>query len=196
MKGDFVVINDGDEFALVPDGYRFRVVLPSKLESNQSTHIEADNNTTEPQSTGHNHKRHLPSWMINLAKDGVSNSDIKTSSPQKRRDAIHENMVQKKVKLDPVASDASEENSGSGSNDDTDHGVSESKKEPENTKLHEMNGDEGGSEEQEVKSEAGESSEDTPNTAAQRGDADTSGTHQGAADGQKKRCMYGANCYR
>lgn len=193
-----MIINDGDEFSLVPDGYRFRVVIPSKVESNQSDHVEADNNITEPQSTGHNHKRHLPLWMINLAKAGDSNSDIKTSSPQKRRDTIRENVVQKKVKLHQKASDASEENSGSGSNDDPDHGVSEDKKEPENTELHEMSGDEGGdeSDEQKVKAEAGESSEDKPSTATQKGDTDTSGTHQGAAGGQKKRCMYGANCYR
>lgn len=198
IKGDFVVINDGDEFSLVPDGYRFRVVIPSQVESDQSEHIKADSSITGPQSIGHTQKRHLPLWMINLAKDGESNSDIKTSSPQKRRDAICENMVQKKVKLDQKASDASEENSGSGSNDDPDHGMSEGKKESENTEHHEMSEDEGGgeSEEQEVKAEEEDSSEDKPSTVTQRGDTETSGTHQGAAGGQKKRCMYGANCYR
>jgi hypothetical protein len=136
--------------------------------------------------------------MINLAKDGESNSDIKTSSPQKRRDTIHENMVQKKVKLDQKAIDASEEKSGSGSNDASDHGVSEGKKESENTELHEMSEDEGDgeSEEQKGKAEAGDSSEDKPSTTTQRDDTDTSGTCQGAAGGQRKRCMYGVNCYR
>jgi hypothetical protein len=180
----------------VPDGYRFRVVVSSKVESDQSEHVEADSSITEPQSTGHTHKRHLPLWIINLAKDGESNSDIKTSSPQKRRDVICENIVQKKVKLDQKASDASEENSSSGSNDDPDHGVSKDKEESENTELHEMSEDEGGgdSEEQKGKAEAGDSSEDKPSTATQRGDTDTSGTHEGAAGRQKKRCMYGANC--
>jgi hypothetical protein len=136
--------------------------------------------------------------MINLAKDGDSNSDMKTSSPQKRRDARHENMVQKRVKLDQKPSNASEENSGSGSTDDPDHGMSEGKKEPENMEPHEMSGDEGDgeSEEQKVKAEAGESSEDKQWTATQKGDTDTSGTHQGAAGGQRKRCLHGANCYR
>ncbi|XP_023703611.1 aprataxin and PNK-like factor isoform X2 [Cryptotermes secundus] len=198
IKGDFVVINDGDQFSLVPDGYRFRVVIPSKVENNQSERVEDDNSVTEPQGTGHSYKRHLPLWMTNLAKDGDSNSDIRTSSPQKRRDAIHENMVKKKVKLDQIASDASEEKCGSGSNDDPDHGVSEGKKERENTELHEMSEDEGGGESdgQKVKAEVEESNEDKPSTATQKGDTDTSGTQQGAAGGQKKRCMYGANCYR
>jgi hypothetical protein len=180
----------------LPDGYRFRVVLPSKAERNQSEHIEADNSITETQTTRHNHKRHLPLWMINLANNG--DSDVKTSSPQKRRGVTHENMVQKKVKFDQKAHDVSEENSGAGSNDDPDHGVSEGKKEPESTELHEMSGDEGGgeSEEQEVKAEEGESSEEKSSTVTQKGDTDTSGTQHGAAGGQKKKCMYGANCYR
>jgi hypothetical protein len=205
-KGDFVVINDGDEFSLVPDGYRFRVVIPSKVGSNesehvetdnsttepQSKHVETDNSTTEPQSTGCSHKRHLPLWMINLAEVGESNSDIKASSPHKRRDAIRENMVQKKVKLERKTSNVSE-NGGSGKNDDPDLGVSESKKEPKKSELLEMSGDEGGgeSEEENVKAGSGESS-----TATQRGDTDASGTHQGTAAGQRKRCIYGADCYR
>jgi hypothetical protein len=228
-KGDFVVINDGDEFSLVPDGYRFRVIIPSKVGSNASEHVETDNSTTEPQSKhvetnnnttepqskhvgtdnttepqskhvgtdnntpepqsmGYNHKRHLPLWMINLAEDGENNSDTKSSSPQKRPGAIHENLVQKKVKLDQKTSDVSE-NSGSGNNDDPDLDVSEGKKEPKKSELLEMSGDE--SEEENVKTGSGESS-----TATQRGDTDTSGTHQGAAAGQRKRCIYGADCYR
>jgi hypothetical protein len=195
----------------VPDGYRFRVIIPPKVDSNesehvetdnsttkpQSEHVETDNSTTEPQSTGNNHKRHLPLSMINLAEVGESNSNIKASSPLKKRDAIHENVVQKKVKLDRKASDVSE-NGGSGSNGNPDHGVSEGKKEPNKSDLLEMSGDEGGgeSEEQNIKAGSGESSKDKSSTAIQRGDTDTSGTHQGAADGQRKRCIYGANCYR
>jgi hypothetical protein len=190
-KGDHVVINDGDEFSLVPDGYRFRVVIPPKAESNKHEHVEADNSAAEPQSTGYCHQRHLPLWMINLAEVGESNSDIKTSSPQKKRDAIHENMLQKKVKLDREVSDISEENGGTGNNDDHDHCVSEGKKTREKSEHLEMSEDEedGGSEEQNVKTTAEESSEDRPST-------DTSGTHQGAVGGQRKRCMYGENCYR
>jgi hypothetical protein len=144
--------------------------------------------------------------MLNLAKHGESNSDIKTPSSSKisvsqrtRKDAIkHENAVQKKARVDSEDSGESEKNNSLISNDSRDCDVSESKQEPVQTKFHEMsdNEDSGAADGQKVKAETGERIEDEPNTATQTGDPSISATQQGAANVQKKNCVYGAKCYR
>jgi hypothetical protein len=57
--------------------------------------------------------------------------------------------------------------------------------------------EEGGSvRDQEVKTEIEESSEDVANAAAGTDDPNTGVTNQGTGNVQKRRCMYGAKCYR
>jgi hypothetical protein len=79
-----------------------------------------------------------------------------------------------------------------------DHDMPGSKTEPERAKLHEMSDDEegGNARDQEMKAEIEESSEDVANTTAQTVDPSTTVTNQGTGNIQRKRCMYGAKCYR
>lgn len=194
-KSDFVVVSDGDEFSLVPDSYRFRVVIPSQVDSNHNGHIEGDDSTAQAQSPDHTYKRQLPAWMINIAKGGESNSNVKASHPQKREDEISdENLVNKKLKVASEDSGALGEDSSLGD----DHDVPGSKLEPERTKLHEMSDDEEGGDvrDLEVKTEIEESCEDMATSAAQAGDPSTAVTNQGTGNVQRRSCMYGAKCYR
>jgi hypothetical protein len=144
--------------------------------------------------------------MMNLGKDSKSNGDIKTPafskisvSQQKRENAVkHENVVQKKVKIESEDSDEAAKNGSLISGDISDCDVSGSKQEPEERKHHAMSDDEdsGAADGQKVKTEREEPSEHKPNTAVQTGGPATSITHQGAAVVQKKKCVYGAKCYR
>lgn len=198
-KGDFVIVSDGDEFSLVPDSYRFRVVIPSQVDTNHNRRVEDDDGTAEAQSPDHTYKRHLPSWMIDMAKHGGNNSSVKASHPQKREDEISdENVVNKKLKVALEDSDTPGEGTSLAGDGTPDHDMPGSKTEPERAKLHEMSDDEeiDNVRDQEVKTEVEESSEDVANTAAQAGDPSTRVTNQGTGNVQKERCMYGANCYR
>jgi hypothetical protein len=198
-KSDFVVVSDGDEFSLVPDSYRFRVVIPSQVDSNNSRHVEGDDNTVEAQSPDHTYKRQLPAWMIYMTKGGESNSNVKDSGPQKREDEISdEKLVNKKLKVTSEDSDALGEDSSLGDDGIPDRDVPGTKLEPERSKLHEMSDDEEGGDvrDQEAKTEIGESCKDIATGAAQTGDSSTGVTNQGTGNMQKKRCLYGANCYR
>jgi hypothetical protein len=199
-KGDFVTVSDGDEFSLVPDSYRFRVVIPSQVDSNHNGHVEAVDITAEAQTPDHTYERHLPSWMTDVAKRDESSSSVKASRPQKREDEISdESLVNKKLKVALVGSDASGEDTGLAGDGTPDNDVPGSKTEPEREKLHEMSDDEeeGGSvRDQEVKTEIEESSGDVANAAAQTGDPSTRDTNQGTGSVQRRRCMYGAKCYR
>jgi hypothetical protein len=143
--------------------------------------------------------------MLNLARDGESDGDIKgpsssnfSVSKQKRKDAKkHKNAIQKKAKVDSEDSGGSEKNSSLTGNDGPDQDLSESKQEPIQTEFREMSDDvdTGSADGQKVKAEMGESSEDEPNTGTQIGDPSTSVTQQPAANVRKK-CVYGAKCYR
>lgn len=198
-KGDFVIVSDGDEFSLVPDSYRFRVVIPPQVDTNHNGHVEAVDNTAEAQTPDHTYERHLPSWMTDVAKHDESNSSVKASCPLKREDEISdENVVNKKRKVDLEDTDASGRDTGLAGDVTPDNDVPGSKTEPERGKLHEMSDDEeGGSvKDQEVKTEIEEPSEDVANAAAQTGDPSTGLTNQGTGNVQKRRCIYGAKCYR
>ncbi|KDR22686.1 aprataxin and PNK-like factor isoform X3 [Zootermopsis nevadensis] len=206
-KGDFIIINDGDEFTLLPDSYRYRIIIRSETGSDQNGHVEAEQSTTEAQGTRQNHKRHLPAWMLNLTKDGLCNNNIKmpssskvSTSRRKREDVIkHENAVQKKVKVDSEDSSGSEKNKRLIGNDSSlDRDVSESKWEPQQTKFHEMSDDEDGgtTDGQKVEAETGGPIEDEPNTTTQTSDSSVSVTQHETAKVQKKKCVYGAKCYR
>lgn len=198
-KGDFVIVSDGDEFSLVPDSYRFRVVIPSQVDTNHNGRVEADDSSAEAQSPDHTYKRHLPSWMIDMAKRGESNSSMEASRPQKREDEIcDENVDIKKLKVALEDSDASGEDTSLTGVGTPDRNVPGSKMEPERVKLHEMSDDDEGSNvrDQEVKTEIEESSEDVANAAAQTEDPSTRTANQGMGNVQKRRCIYGAKCYR
>lgn len=200
-KGDFVIVSDGDEFSLVPDSFRFRVVIPSQVDANHNGHVEGVDNTAEAQTPDHTYERHLPSWMTDVAKRDESNSSVKSSRPLKREDEISdESVVNKKLKVALEGTGASGEDTGLAGDVTPDNDVPGSKTEPERTKLHEMSDDddeEGGSvRDQEVKTEIEESSEDVANAAAQTGDPSTRDINQGTGNVQRRRCMYGAKCYR
>jgi hypothetical protein len=160
-KGDFVIVSDGDEFSLVPDSYRFRVVIPSQVDANHNGCVEAVDNTAKAQTPDHAYERHLPSWMTDMAKRDESNSSVKASHPQKREDdRSDENVVIKKLKVALKDSDASGEDTSLAGVGTPDHDVPGSKTEPERAKIHEMSDDEeGGSvKDQELKTEIEESS--------------------------------------
>jgi len=198
-KGDFVIVSDGDEFSLVPDSYRFRVVIPSQVDANHNGHVEVVDNTAEAQTPDHTYERNLPSWMTDMAKHDESNSSVKASRPQKREDEISdENVVNKKLKVASEDRDASGEDTSLAGDGTSDNDVPESKTEPERAKLHEMSDDEEGGDmrDQEVKTEIEESSEVVANAAAQTGNPSAGVTNQGTGNVQKMRCMYGAKCYR
>jgi len=197
-KGDFVIVSDGDEFSLVPDSYRFRVVIPSQVDTNHNGHVEAVDNSAKAQTPDRTYERNLPSWMTDMAKH-ESNSSVKASRPQKREDEISdENVVNKKLKVALEDHDASGEDTSLAGDGAPDNDVPESKTEPERAKLHEMSDDEEGGDvrDQEVKTEIEESCEDVANAAAQTGDPSTGVKNQGTGNVQKMRCMYGAKCYR
>ena len=265
-KGDFVIVSDGDEFSLVPDSYRFRVVIPSQVDANHNERVETVDNTAKVQTPDHTYERHLPSWMTGMAKRDESKSSVKASRPQKREDEISDqSVVNKKLKVASEDSDvpgsktepkraklhemsdeeeggsvrdqevkkeieessakhheiSDEEEGGSVRDQEMKTEIEESSAKPHaisdeeeggtvrdqevkteikesSAKPHEISDEEeGGSvRDQEVKTEIEDSSEDVANTAAQAGDPSTGVTNQGTGNVQKKRCMYGAKCYR
>jgi len=198
-EGDFVTVSDGDEFSLVPDSYRFRVVIPSQVDTNHNGHVEAVDNTAKAQTPDHTYERQLPSWMTDMAKRDDSNSGVKASRPQKRQDEMSdENVVDKKPKVALEDCDASGEDTSVAGDGTADNDVPGSKTEPERAKFHEMSDDEEGGDvrDQEVKTEIEESSGDVANAAAQAADPSTGVTNQGTGNVRKMRCMYGAQCYR
>lgn len=198
-KGDFVIVSDGDEFSLVPDSYRFRVVIPSQVDTNHNGDVAAADNTAKAQTPDHTYERNLPSWMTDVAKRDESKSSVKASRPRKREDEISdENVVNKKLKVALEDRDASGEDTSLAGDGAHDNEVPGSKTEPKRAKLHEMSDDEEGGDvrDQEVKTEIEESSEDVANAAAQTGDPSTGVTNQGTGNVQKMRCMFGAKCYR
>lgn len=198
-KGDFVTVSDGDQFSLVPDSYRFRVVIPPQVDANHNGRVEAVDNPAKAQTPDHTYERRLPSWMTDMAKRDESNSSVKASRPQKREDEISdESLVNKKLKVASENSDAPGEDTSLAGDGTADNDVPRSKTEPVRAKPHEMSDDEevGSVRDQEVKTEIEESSEDVANAPAQTGDPSTGVTNQGTGTVQKSRCMYGAKCYR
>ena len=161
-KGEFVIVSDGDEFSLVPDSYRFRVVIPSQVDANHNGCVEAVYNAAKAQTPDHAYERRLPSWMTDMAKHDENNSSVKASRPQKREDEISdENVVKKKLKVALEDNVASREDTSLAGVGTPDRDMAGSKMEPKRVKIHEMSDDdEGGSvKDQEVKADIEESSE-------------------------------------